>query len=226
MAYKNKLLNILLLLLCLAAIFGYMIYTTYIDYEKYKKQEGLKKLTRKVSKTVNNVSKQGKEIAKTAVSVKTILNILKCPINIFSNIQKCAKYYYTDKLFELIWLVIWIVNFVLIYIPVFVLDKVVCFTFRKCWNISPTDVCLSKKSFFKFIENIYYFVSGGGRYLHRNSSDINKCYCTPPVVFLFDPLRKFTSYFEIVDKSAPNYAALIIPLSIIGILVYSQKRQS
>jgi hypothetical protein len=194
----------------------------YADYQTYVKQEGLKKLSRKVSKTFKTVTKHTKQITKSATNIKTILGILKCPVSIFSNVQKCAKYYFQDKLFELIWVILWIVNFVLVYIPVFILDKIVCLTFRKCWNLSPVDVCISKKSFFKFIENIYYLTSGGGRFLHRNSSDVQKCYCTPPVVFLFDPLRKFTSYFQKVVKDAPNYAMLVVPVAILGVLLYSQ----
>lgn len=220
----TKLVNIFLLLVCLIGIFGYMIYTTYVDYQQYRKREGLKKLTRKVSKTIKNVSKHTKQIAKGAAGIKIILDMLKCPVSIFSNIQYCARYYYQDKLFELIWLILWIINFVLIYIPVFVLDKVACFTFGKCWNVSPLDVCLSKKTFVRFVENIYYLLSGGGRYLHRNSSDVRKCYCTPPVILLFDPLRKFTSYFEKIVKESPNYAALIIPFTILGVLAFTQKR--
>lgn len=216
-------LTFIVFLLCLAAMFGFVLYKMYLDYEAYKKQEGLKKLTRKVSKGFKQIGKTAKQVGKTIVSVKTIFKLLKCPINIFSNLQKCAKYYYQDKLFELIWLIVWVINFVIIYIPVFILDKMVCFTFNKCFNISPTDVCLSKKTFVKFIENLYFLTSGGGRFLHRNPSDVRKCYCTPPVVYLFDPLRKFTSYFDTVVKDTPNYTALIIPIGIFGILAYSQR---
>lgn len=222
-ATATHILKFLLFVICLVGIFGYMIYLDYQDYQTYKKQEGLKKLGRKVSKTINQVSKHTKQIAKSATSIKAILEILKCPVSIFSNIQKCAAYYFRDKLFQLVWIILWVVNFIVIFIPVFVLDKIVCLTFRKCWNISPFDVCISKKSFFKFVENIYYLMSGGGRYLHRNSKDIKQCYCTPPVVFLFDPLRKFKSYFEVVVDSAPNYAALLVPTGILGILLYTNK---
>lgn len=219
----DKYLHIVLFVLCLVLIFGYIIYSTYIDYQKYKSQEGMDKITRKITKTANTVKKNTKKIAKSASSIKNILNILKCPVNIFSNISTCGGYYYRDKLFELIWLVIYIINFVLIYIPVFILDKIICFLFKKCFNISPNDVCLSKKSFFKFVENIYYLMSGGDRYLHRNSSDIKKCYCAPPLVLLFDPLRKFTSYFERLVKSSPNYVALLFPIVILIILAIRQK---
>lgn len=221
MSYDPNILKFLLFVVCLISILGWMVYS---DYQTYKKQEGLKKLTRKVSKTFNQVSKQAKQIAKGATSIKTILKILKCPISIFSNIHKCSAYYFQDKLFQLIWIILWIVNFVVIYIPVFVLDKIVCFTFRKCWNLSPFDVCISKKSFFKFIENVYYFISGGGRFLHRNSSDVRKCYCTPPMVFLFDPLRKFTPLFQQAGPAGANYAALVFPITILGVLMYIQKR--
>jgi len=220
---KEKTLSILLFILCLTAIFAYIIYTTYRDYEIYKNQEGLKKLTKKVSKTFKQVAKQGKQITKTVFSVKTIMSILKCPVSIFSNIQKCAWYYTQDKLFQLIWWILWVINFIIIYIPVFILDRIACWLFGKCLNLSPLDVCISKKGFFKFIENIYYMLSGGGRYLHRNSSDVKKCYCTPPVLFLFDPLRKFNSVFAKVSADSPNYTALVIPLTILGILAYSNK---
>lgn len=222
-AQKETTLTILLFILCLTAIFAYIIYTTYRDYEIYKNQEGLKKLTKKVSKTFKQVAKQGKQITKTVFSVKTIMSILKCPVSIFSNIQKCAWYYYQDKLFQLIWWILWVINFIIIYIPVFILDRMSCWLFGKCLNLSPLDVCISKKGFFKFVENIYYMLSGGGRYLHRNSSDVKKCYCTPPVLFLFDPLRKFTSVFAKVSADSPNYTALVIPLAILGILAYSNK---
>lgn len=201
---KIKPLNIFLFVLCLLLIFGSMIYFVYIDYEQYQKQEG-------------NV---GKKISRTMNGLKKILNILKCPTSIFSNIQKCAGYYFSDKLFQFIWLIVWVINFIILYIPVFMLDKIVCFAFKKCWNLTPLDVCISKKTFFKLIENIYFLISGGGRYLHRDSSDVRKCYCSPPLIFLFDPLRKFESYFsQIVNKSAPNYGALIIPIIILGILI-------
>jgi hypothetical protein len=201
---KNTTINIFLFGLCLLLIFGSMIYLVYSDYDKYQKQEG--NVGRKISKAMNSITK--------------ILKILKCPTSIFANIQKCAGYYFRDKLFQFIWLIVWLINFVLIYIPVFVLDKIICFTFRKCWNLTPLDVCISKKTFFKIIENIYFLISGGGRYLHRDSSDIRKCYCSPPLIFLFDPLRNFKSYFEqVVKKSGPNYGALILPIIILAILL-------
>jgi hypothetical protein len=197
----------------LLIVFGYIIYTIYDDYKTYKNQEGL------------NIKKIGSKLTKTFKGVTNILNILKCPVSIFSNIQKCGVYYFQDKIFQFIWFIVWIINFVLIFVPVFIFDKLMCFFFNKCWNFTPNDVCVSKKSFFKFIENIYYLVSGGKRYLHRNSSDLRKCYCIPPLVFLFDPLRNFTSFFEQVSKaSSTNYTALIIPIIILGVLVYKQKK--
>lgn len=221
-ATTTNILKFILFITCLIGIFVYIIYT---NYQTYTKQEGLKKLSKKVSKTFKQVSKHTKQIAKSATSIKTILTILKCPVSIFSNIQKCSSYYFRDILFYLIWLIVFAINFVLVFVPIFVLDKIVmCLIFRKCLNISPFDVCVTPKGFFKFVENIYYLMSGGGRYLHRNSKDVKQCYCTPPVLLTFDPLRKFTSYFEQVVKSAPNYAALLVPASILGILLYTNKK--
>lgn len=219
MNYGTNILRIVLFVASFVVILGTMIYA---DYQTYKKQEGLKKLTKRVNKTFKQVSKHTKKIAKSATSIKAIMEILKCPVSIFSNIQKCSKYYLQDKLFELIWFILYIVNLILIFVPLYILDKIACAAFGKCFHLSPADVCISKKSFFKFVENIYYLTSGGGRYLHRNSSDVSKCYCTPPLVFLFDPLRKFTSYFEQVVQTAPSYTALVLPFSILGILIYNQ----
>jgi len=188
---------ILLFLLCLSLIFGY---TLYRDYHKYQSQEGVDKVTK-------------------------ILNILNCPVRIFSNIPKCAAYYSRDKLFELIWFIIWIINFIIIFIPIFILDKIVCLIFKVCYNVSPSDVCISKKTFFRIFENIYYLFSGGNRYLHRNTSDLKKCYCSPPLIFLFDPLRKFRSYFEqMFPKSSPSFMALLIPIFILIVLVFRQNQ--
>lgn len=215
--------NILVFLVCLLSIFGYMIYSTYRDYHKYKSQEGLN-ISKAINKTANKVKNQAKKITKIGSSLKGVLNILKCPVSIFSNIGKCSGYYYRDKLFELIWIIIWIINFIIIFIPAFILDKLImCFIFKRCLNVTPNDVCISRKTFFKAFENIYYLLTGGGRYLHRDSSDMKKCYCSPPLVFMFNPLRNFTSYFERLVKSSPNFVALLIPIIILIILGFRQK---
>lgn len=216
--------RLFLFVLCLLVIFGYIIYTFYRDYKKYQSQEGMKKFNRMMTKTANSVKKHTKKIAKGAASIKGILEILKCPVSIFSNISKCGGFYYRDKLFEIIWGVVWIINFILIFFPLFVADKIICAIFKRCVNITPNDVCISRKTFFKFIENIYFLLSGGGRYLYRTPGEVKKCYCTPPLIMYFDPLRSFRSYFERLIQTSPNYVALLFPILIMIILAFRQKK--
>ena len=135
-----------------------------------------------------------------------ILEMIKCPINIFKNINKCAVYYLLDIIFTILWLVVFIICFI-----IFIIVKVVltgtCVILNvvfgnsykkllgKCPDVNMYDICPTKSKFFNYIENIYYY-SSGGRLLYRNKSDVSKCYCIPPIKLIFSPLTKRNLFFE------------------------------
>ena len=160
----------LILSLVIISIIGYVVVKQYID--KIEKQEGIN---------------------------FNILKALTCPIRIIKNANWCFYFYSMDIIMYIVWIIIWIPCFIL-YCLLFSLTQIMCVflkpVFGRCINISYNSIVPSKKSVSNGLENIIYFFSGK-RFLYRNSSDIKKCYCLPPIKGFFMPLDKFNNFFDI-----------------------------
>ncbi len=170
-------------------------------------------------------------IGKLFIMVFEILFKISCPISVFTNIHICANFWLLDIVFFLLWLLIYAIIFIFIYVPIVIGCAIMCVFvgawMGKCWFIKPSDVCPTKKGFFNFMENLWQ-ASFRKKLLYRDRGDIKMCYCVTALEDLFDPLRNFRSYLGEVssDKSGGGMGYLIVPIIILGLVYYSNKRSS
>jgi len=161
------------------------------DYDSEK--EGMK-----------NAKDPSKEIGKAFKKIKNIMDMLKCPITIFKNIKTCSVYWSFDLLFYIIWGIVWVFSYVFIFIPLSIAFFICSITLTK-WldtklTISMNDVCPSKQTVMNTFENLYQFYFNN-KFLYRDKSDIQKCYCAPPLIKGLKPL---TNYSSISLKNIPT----------------------
>lgn len=173
----------------------------------------IKKITDSIKKLSNTVKKVSDAVKKVTDSVAKIQKMFECPINLFSNLHICAPYYSMDFLFFILWVFLYFNMFIAIYIPIKLLSLLLCLTTSKtlCFTINPSDICISKRSFFSAIEQAFYTITRK-HLLNRTSKDINKCYCIPypPLIpnFVKDAIRPLTGFKSIESKVSDISGAL------------------
>ena len=187
-------------------------------------------LSNDLKKLTNSVKKVSKSVKKVTDSVKKIQNIFKCPINLFSNLHICSRYYATDFIFFCLWAFIYFNMYILIYAPIKLISLFLCLVSKKslCFKINPSDICISKRSFFSAIEQPYYTITKKN-FLNRTSKDIKRCYCVPypPLIpsFIKNAIRPLTGFKSIEKKFSMMSTALGglyigVPIVVMGFIYF------
>lgn len=182
-----------------------------------------------IGKILGQIANIFVQIGKIFIMIFEIIFKISCPISVFTNIHICSYYWFLDMIFFLIWLIVYYICLVFIYIPVVIGCAVSCVFIGmwtgKCWFIRPSDVCPSKEVFLNFIENMWQAVFKK-RFLYRDRGDIKKCYCVTALEKLFDPFTRFRNYFgnNVGDKSTDKLRYLIIPIILLGLIYWGNKR--
>ena len=203
-------------------IVGIIICIGYIQYEQPPVQEGLS-----LKSLDKGFKKLGKDVSKATKGLSNLLDILACPIKLFTNIHICALYFLEDTVALLIWLFFFLITFVIIYLPTAFFNDLYCRLGGQyyCKNrLTYKDVCPSKQFIAEFIELCFKFF--GMKFLLRSKSDLEKCYCIPPIKWLFQPLtemkllKKLSSLYGNDDSTrfvvAISILCLIVFLNIFG----------
>lgn len=161
-----------------------------------------------------------------------LINGVKCPINIFQNIDVCGYYYIEDILLILIYWIVWLFFYIFLFIPIYLSAACLCLCvktqlfemtgFDSCVIISSADICPSKQFLSILIEKMVA-TPLGRRVFARDGGDMDKCYCNSAVEKLFDPLREDDINFEEIMKEQQSKVvnSLIngaIGFGIIGVL--------
>lgn len=185
-----------------------------------------------------------KPIKNLTKGLNKIQKILKCPVNIISNFNKCGWFYTLDII---IWILHWIPFFIsltTVFIPAQIIFWLIVLMNRgnlkynflkkvmsknillKKWYILDIDTfTVTQKRFATLIETIYYYLSGGKRLLNRSSSDISKCYCMPPIKLIFNPLTGFKpfSLSKFSTMNMPFMSLIILSIIFIPAFITSTK---
>lgn len=174
-------------------------------------KDPIKKITKQLKKTTGDVKK-------TAGELNKIQKVLKCPISVISNFPKCGWFYLVDMMVWFFHLVPFFISFTTIYIPIQIVFWIIVLInrgnlkisfFKKALNKNPVlrkyyflDIdtfTVTKLGFANVIENIFYYLSGGNRLISRSSSDVSKCYCISPLTWIFQPLRNFKPFGQLIS---------------------------
>lgn len=151
--------------------------------------------------------------------VLKINEIIACPVKIWNNIGTCLYYWAMDIIIIIIYFIFFYILYIFVFIPVYVMSKVFCFVMDNyieyaCREISYQDVIPSKDSFCFPFEYLYYKATNG-RLIYRNGSDINNCYCIPPLKMAFEPYETFSDF----EKSENDGKETIVSLLIISLFL-------
>jgi hypothetical protein len=159
-----------------------------------------------VTKKINGVTKKvNNGFKKVGSELNKIGNVLKCPISIFSNIPKCGLYFIEDLIMLLVWFVLWLICFVVLYLPIAFFMQIYCVmggVYFCVPKLSPTDICPSKQFITELVE--LCFEAFGIRLLLRTSKDVKQCYCIPPVKMAFQPLTKMKYTGDLLNAATGN----------------------
>ena len=207
-----------------------IIYYYHIHQEEEPLREGL---SNEIKKLTNTVKKVSKDVKKVTNSVKQIQKIFKCPINLFSNLHICARFYALDFIFFCIWAFVYFNMYILLYIPIKLVSLLLCLVSKKslCFKINPSDICISKRSFFSAIEQIAHPIVGKN-ILNRTSKDIDRCYCIPypPLIpsFIKNAIRPLTG-FQSIEKRFSMMNTVLgglyigVPIVVMGFIYFVSK---
>jgi hypothetical protein len=202
-----------------------------IYYYHIHQEEPLREgLSNEIKKVTNAVKKVSNDVKKVTSSIKTIENMFKCPINLFSNLHICARFYAFDFIFFCIWAFVYLNMYILLYLPIKLVSLFMCLVSSKslCFTINPSDICISKRSFFSAIEQPFYTITGKN-FLNRTSKDIDRCYCIPypPLIpsFIKDAIRPLTGFQSIEKKFSIMSTALGglyigVPIIVMGFIYF------
>lgn len=181
----------------------------------------LKAVTNKINGITKKVDggfkKVGSEITK-------IGNVLKCPVSIFSNIPVCGLYYIEDLIMLAIWFFIWLICFVVLYLPISFFMQIYCAVggVYFCETVRVDEICPSKQFITELFEMCFEMF--GVKILLRSSGDVKKCYCIPPMKTAFQPLTsmKFTKDLTNAangNSESDNSERLLIAVFVLVVIV-------
>ena len=167
-------------------------------------------------------------IAFIFVLIASIFAIIRCPYNIFTHLPLCTYYWFLDVLFTIIWFFFWILSFVLLYLPIWIIFSIICLFYKPlCIDIKIDDVCIKRLDFFKVVDYIFHMVFEK-RLLNRINKDIDNCYCSKSLKGLFKPLINF-KYPSLNDygkgESSNSMFALVVAFVILLILYSKNSKQ-
>lgn len=158
--------------------------------------KAIKKVTDKVNSGFKSVGKEFKKIGE----------VLKCPISIFSNIPKCGLYYIEDLIVLLIWFILWLICFIVLYLPIAFFMQIYCALggVYLCQTVEYKYICPSKQFISELIELCFKFF--GMRILLRSGDDVKKCYCVSPMKMAFQPLLKMKYTGALTSNGEKSYS--------------------
>lgn len=158
--------------------------------------------------------------------VGDIFGMINCPYKIWSNIGKCFYLWFLDCLFSVLFWIWFFLLWFTIFLPISFGWFVICLTMGDllyaCNVIDVFDICPTRTNFFKYVDYLYFLISGKF-FLLRSKRDISDCYCFPPLKFALGPLQQklvikpFSK--EEKEEKETSYLGLLILLAIVIIIV-------
>jgi hypothetical protein len=194
---------VIIIILCIIAITLYV--NTY-----YLNKEGLDNPFSFIIKLFQAIGEIFSSIFTIFGLIGDIFDIISCPYRIFSNIGKCAGYWFFDIFFWGFYLILWAI----IFWPLALLLNLgflsVCFATGNWCNIFLTaeDIC-TKEGFFKFWD-YSYFILFETKFLYRDEGDIDDCYCYPPLKYALDPLEEKLDLPDVEEEGSKSNPILFI----------------
>lgn len=181
----DKNLIYIIIILCIITI------TIYIK-KYYLNKEGIGNPFTFILKLFNTIGVAITSIFTLFGLVGDIFGMINCPYKIWSNIGKCLYLWFLDWLFSVLFWIWFLLLWVTVFLPISIGWFVICLTMGDllyaCNVINAYDICPSRTNFFKYIDYLYFLISGKF-FLLRSKRDISDCYCFPPLKFALGPLE-------------------------------------
>ena len=161
-----------------------------------------------------------KMIFELATSLADLIDILMCPFNILANLPTCMTFYALDIVGWIVWGIVAVLVAIFVWLPIWLGSSAVCITLPAwkavCWKVGFWDIVPTRDGFMRGIEQTYNSARGS-RFMYRNSSDLKKCYCIPPIRMAFNPYTKYRPYGGSSNESSGGVnIILVIAIMIFG----------